>query len=113
MSEFTNHLSDAEAERLAILSEECGEVIQAVSKILRHGYLSRNPNLPDGSIGNRCMLEKEIGDVRWAVEAMIEAKDVNNGEIEGWKVSKAEKARPYLHHQSGESRRVAGKAEAK
>lgn len=99
MSEFTNHLTEAEAERLAILSEECGEVIQAVSKILRHGYSSKNPHLPAGGMDNEAMLEKEIGDVRWAVEMMTAAKDIDDDEIEGWKVSKAEKARPYLHHQ--------------
>ena len=33
-----NQLTPAETERLAILAEECGEVIQAVGKILRHGY---------------------------------------------------------------------------
>lgn len=99
MSEFTNHLTDAEAERLAILSEECGEVIQAVSKILRHGYSSQNPHLPPGSMDNEAMLEKEIGDVRWAVEMMIAAKDVDDDEIEAWAIAKAGKAQPYLHHQ--------------
>lgn len=33
-----NGLSPAEVERLALLAEECGEVIQTVGKILRHGY---------------------------------------------------------------------------
>lgn len=32
-----NNLTPGEAERLAMLAEECGEVIQAVGKILRHG----------------------------------------------------------------------------
>src|SRR5579872_899269 len=36
-------LTPAQIERLALLAEECGEVMQAVSKILRHGYESRNP----------------------------------------------------------------------
>lgn len=98
---FTNHLSDSEAERLAILSEECGEVIQAVSKILRHGYGSHNPRLPPGSMDNRDMLEKEIGDVRWIVSLMIAAKDIDDGEIKLCAAFKADNARAYLHHQSG------------
>lgn len=35
-----NQLKPSEAERLACLIEECGEVIQAAGKILRHGYKS-------------------------------------------------------------------------
>jgi hypothetical protein len=35
-----NQLTDAEAERLALLAEECGEVVQVIGKILRHGYES-------------------------------------------------------------------------
>ena len=38
MSSHFNKLTPAQAERLAILIEECGEVIQAATKILRHGY---------------------------------------------------------------------------
>lgn len=34
-----------EAERLVVLMEECGEVIQACSKILRHGWKSSNGEL--------------------------------------------------------------------
>ena len=33
-----NQLDCAAAERLAVLAEEAGEVVQAVTKILRHGY---------------------------------------------------------------------------
>ena len=51
-----NALSDAEAERLAMLSEEAGEIalaagiiiaagkiVQAVGKVLRNGYAGVNP----------------------------------------------------------------------
>ena len=38
-----NQLSDAQLERLYILSEELGEAQQAVGKILRHGYDSKHP----------------------------------------------------------------------
>jgi hypothetical protein len=34
---FSNELSDAEVERLAILAEEMGEAQQCIGKILRHG----------------------------------------------------------------------------
>lgn len=42
MSEpFSNNLTDVEIERLGLLAEECGEVLQLVGKILQHGYESR------------------------------------------------------------------------
>ncbi|MDJ0712582.1 MAG: hypothetical protein QNJ14_19525 [Woeseiaceae bacterium] len=46
MSDFSNYLDDHEAERLAILAEEAGELIQTIGKILRHGYDSYNPDCP-------------------------------------------------------------------
>jgi len=67
MSHF-NGLTPAEAERLAMLAEECGEVIQAVGKILRHGYESKHP---DTGVTNRDHLTKEMDDVM-AVTLMMQ-----------------------------------------
>lgn len=39
-----NDLEPGEAERLAILAEEAGELIHAIGKILRYGYESHNPD---------------------------------------------------------------------
>ncbi len=36
-------LSPGEIERLAILAEECGEVAQAVGKVLRFGWKASRP----------------------------------------------------------------------
>lgn len=54
-------LSPNEAERLEMLAEEAGEVVQAVTKILRHGYESYHPQAPAAS--NRKMLNTELGDL--------------------------------------------------
>lgn len=91
-------LSEAEAERLAMLAEECAEVIQIVGKILRHGYESFHPNNP--SVTNRELLDDELGDVRAIAKRMIA-----EGDIEGdfdlsdsnavWK-----RKLSYTHHQS-------------
>ncbi len=59
-AEHFNQLSPSEAERLAMLAEGCGEVVQAIGKILRHGYESTHP---DGGPTNRATLERECGDV--------------------------------------------------
>ncbi len=55
-----NKLTPAETERLAILAEECGDVIRIIGKILRHG----GPT-------NRDLLEAEIGDIE-AVSALVQ-----------------------------------------
>lgn len=98
MSAFDNGLIPAEAERLAILAEECGEVIQVVGKILRHGYPSHNPNDPKG-ISNRGLLAKELGDLDWIVCLMESEGDFAVGARAQRKRLKVESARPYLHHQ--------------
>lgn len=98
MSEFDNGLIPEEIERLAILAEECGEVIQVVGKILRHGYSSHNPNDPH-SISNRGLLAKELGDLDWIVSLMQAEADFAEGARLQRKRLKADTARPYLHHQ--------------
>jgi hypothetical protein len=58
MEENFNKLTPAETERLAWLIEECGEVVKAGSKILRHGYYSYDPSDPDHK-GNRDDLKEK------------------------------------------------------
>lgn len=93
-------LTPAQSERLAILAEECGEVVQAIGKILRHGYDSYDPTKTNGP-DNRKSLENEIGDICYAVALMVKAKDVNQVNINASEKRKAEKARRYTHHQQG------------
>lgn len=52
------NVTEAELERLTILQEECAEVIQAVSKIIRFGWNSYH-----GEITNRAQLTLETGDL--------------------------------------------------
>lgn len=96
---FSNGLSDAELERLSILSEELGEAVQAVGKIMRHGYESYNP-LKRGGLSNREELEKELGDIRFIVNMMKKRDDLDEDSIELYCERKATKITPYLHHQS-------------
>lgn len=91
-----NELSPAEAERLAVLSEECGEVIQNIGKILRHGYESCHPS---GTLSNRELLENELGDVMHIVERMVRSGDLSRPSIEAYKSAKADRIGRYLHHQ--------------
>jgi hypothetical protein len=91
-----NRLTPAEDERLALVSEECAEVIQIICKIQRHGYESYHPD--DDNMNNRGLLTKELGDLRHVIER-LEVADLTPRDIEFWKDEKAKKIVRYLHHQ--------------
>lgn len=67
-------ITKAEAERLHLLIEECGEVIQAATKVLRHGYESCHPERPERT--NRDDLRREIIDVRAVMHGMCKHDDI-------------------------------------
>lgn len=98
MTEHFNGLTEAEQERLVILSEECAEVVQAVSKILRHGYESVNPKVP-ASETNREALERELGDLLHAMSRLKMSGDIDWNVVEERGMSKPARILPYLHHQ--------------
>ena len=93
---YYNGLTPREAEFLAILAEECGEVIQAVDKILRHGY---DTTYPSGAIStNRDDLEREVADIQAIVVLMGEECDLDTNVINRYKREKLAKICKYLHH---------------
>lgn len=94
--EHFNRLTPAEDERLALLIEEIGEVLQILGKIQRHGYDSRHPS---GGPTNRELLEKELGDVSHAKKLLCNAGDLSSSRIQAWSELKREKVKPFLHHQ--------------
>ena len=89
-----NKLTPAEAERLAMLAEECGEVIQVVGKILRHGYDSYHPDDPITT--NRQLLQSELLEVVAVIYAMGRLGDVRIGR--NIDLTWSSKLR-YAHHQ--------------
>lgn len=99
-----NQLSPAEAERLALLSEELGEAQQAIGKILRHGYESCHPGRPDGPT-NREALERELGDVRLAMIMLCERGDLSKERIHKRAELKRDNVALYLHHNTATSTR--------
>lgn len=96
-----NGLTPAEAELLALLAEEMGEAIQAIGKVLRHGYTSRHP---DGGPNNRSLLEKEVGDVQAALDLMVGARNLDPMKIDQYRRQKQSNVRRYLHHQPTDDR---------
>ena len=93
--EHFNQLTPKRAERLAVLAEECGEVIQATMKILRHGYESYNPDSANQE-SNRHHLSVEIGHVFAAVDLL--GLDVSAFDINTARSQKTINVKRYLHH---------------
>ena len=93
-----NQLSLAQAERLYLLSEELGEAVQAIGKILRHGYESYNPTIPH-SLSNRDSLVKELSDIFIALDMMVSAGDINDDDFPAFMEDKQARVGKYLHHQ--------------
>lgn len=94
--EHFNKLAPAEAERIAILMEECGEVIQACGKILRHGYESYNPFSAIRTT-NREELAEELGDLSFSIDHIVQ--DINEDILVKSKTTRQARMLPYLHHQ--------------
>lgn len=92
-----NSLSLAQEEALHILIEECGEVIQAATKILRHGYSSYNPTIIGGET-NRQALEREVGDLGSALDRLDRNGDIDMDNIIDHEARKSEKVKQYLHY---------------
>lgn len=97
-----NKLTDAQAERLAILAEECAEVIHMIGKTLRHGYEDSHPDYDN--ITNRKNLEKELGNVGYIIHEMIAKGDINETNISLSMINKGETVKPFLHHQHEDER---------
>ena len=100
--EFSNELTLAQAERLALLIGECADVIHAATKVLRHGYESRDPRerlsggLRTGPT-NRRALEREMGSLRAAMILLCDTGDTNK-EVIHQEADAANSRHSWLHH---------------
>lgn len=90
-------LTEAQRERLELLIEEAGEIIQCATKILRHGYGSYNPDIPS-SPSNRKHLEEEILEMFTVYERMAYYDDLNRVDFTHSDKVWQKKLR-YCHHQ--------------
>lgn len=100
MSLHYNQLTPAQAEAIAILSEEAGEVVQICGKILRHGLENYHP--ANTRTTNRVILCRELGDITAAGYLLVRtgilsAADTSQIQRElAW--SKLDRIRPWLRH---------------
>jgi len=95
-TEFSTNLEPSQTELLAWLAEECGEVVQMVGKILRHGYESYHPARRDGP-SNRQKLAEELGNLRLVQIMLIASGDLDVQLIEKSFRAKMDTASKYLH----------------
>lgn len=93
-----NQLTPAEAERLALLSEELGEAQQIIGKILRHGYQNYHPDDPEKTT-NRTLLAQEMGHVWAATQMLVIPQDISGMILERSRGEKHEKVKKWMHHQ--------------
>ena len=94
-----NGLTPAEAERLAMLAEECAEVIQAAGKILRNGYGSCHPDHP--RVTNRALLGREVTDLLAVLYLMEGDFDTLPFEDSAEADNAALRKLRFTHHQTG------------
>ena len=81
-------------EALIITAEECAEVIQQISKIIRFGIDLPYVTAGDGTT-NREQLEKEIGDLRCMIELLQQMNIIDNVHITQAQMAKREKLRKW------------------
>jgi NTP pyrophosphatase (non-canonical NTP hydrolase) len=75
-----------------ILSEECAEVIQAISKCHRFGLDNFKPGKPKT---NREHLEEELGDLMAMVDILLEMGAISRPSLEMAKIGKIEKLKKW------------------
>jgi len=89
-----NPASEAETEVLNLITEECAEVIQIISKIARFGFDSYHPTDPTKET-NRAHLETEIGDLLCLLGIASERKIFDYENVQKAVTAKREKLKVY------------------
>ena len=92
-----NLLTEAEEERLIMLAEEAAEVVQVVTKILRHGYNNYHPD--DPSMTNWKLLHEELLDMTAVLSEMNKRGDINFQATEKEVSDRWNKKLRWTHHQ--------------
>jgi NTP pyrophosphatase (non-canonical NTP hydrolase) len=85
-------MNNQEREVMNILSEECAEVIQAVSKCHRFGLHNYKPGKPKTNCEH---LEEEIGDLLAMVDILLDIGVVDQVSLDVAKKAKIEKLKKW------------------
>lgn len=87
-----NKLNESLREVLLITQEECAEVTQAISKVLRFGTEKR---WPEDAPTNREKLEEEIGDLLAMIDILIERAYLSDSFVNIARKNKKEKLKKW------------------
>lgn len=90
-----NQLTPAQAEALALVAEECSELVQIICKIQRHGLHSCHPETHEE---NYHALWREVGDVMAALRIAEVQRLVHWADVIRARDRKLHKVTKYLHH---------------
>jgi len=97
MTKHFNNLTPKQTELLGGTSEECGEVVQVIGKILRHGLDSRKPTNAE-ALTNRDNLTAELADIAAMTELLIENGVIDAANWKALKDKKRDRFMQYAHH---------------
>ena len=86
-----HHITPSQIERLSLLAEECAEVSQVVSKVLRFGW-GGNTEKHD----NVEHLEQEIADLQVVIKMLANNQDISLKRIEEKEEAKVKRLKKYL-----------------
>jgi len=89
-------MNEADRELLECLQEECAEVIQAVSKALRHGLDSYHPDNP--AMDNHESINREIGHVIAMCHFLQDRSIYDVDMTDHYLQQKKQSLGQYLHH---------------
>ena len=93
-------MNEQEREVMNILSEECAEVIQAISKCHRFGMDNYKPGKPKT---NRDHLQEEIGDLLAMIDILLEMDVIDQAVLDLAKRAKIEKLKKWSNIQNLEN----------
>jgi NTP pyrophosphatase (non-canonical NTP hydrolase) len=96
LADHFNELTNEEQERLSMLLEECGEVLQVIGKIQRFGFDNSHSKYGDKTF--RELLAMEIGDVLIAISMLLDNGDIENSLIDEFQTKKRNKINNALRY---------------
>jgi NTP pyrophosphatase (non-canonical NTP hydrolase) len=79
-------------EVLLIIQEECAEVVQAVSKVIRFGWENHHP---ERTKTNREELEEELGDLLAMYDILLQTREIDPANVSQARANKYNKLKQY------------------
>lgn len=94
---MSKELNISTTDTMIIAQEECAEVIQAISKIMRFGFDDKYKKLT-----NRQRLSEEVGDLLCMIDLLIDKGVVVRDHVEDARVQKINKLKKWVMKEGNE-----------